>query len=377
MKVAGLIFSNIHDQCVPELTRIRTMASIPFGCRYRLIDFTLSNMVNSNITNVGIITHYNYQSLLDHVGNGKDWDLARRSGGIKLLPPYVTAYESGAAARIYETRLEALMGAGNFINRCGADYIVLSDCDAIVNIDLNAVVEDHVQSGAYLTVVTKKLPAGNYHFEEPVSVLKVDADNRVTDIADLRPEEGGAVINTNIMVMSRADLQTIVSDAIARGWKSFHQDVIAKNLSKKLIRAYQFDGWYSQISSLDSYFDSSMKLLEEDVRRDLFGQDERQIYTKIRNSAPTKYASGASVKNSILADGCVIEGTVENCIIFRNVHIGKGSVVKNCILLQDTYVGANVNLNCVITDKDVVIKDDRNLSGHQTRPFFIGKGETV
>lgn len=377
MKVAGLIFSNIHDQCVPELTRIRTMASIPFGCRYRLIDFTLSNMVNSNITNVGIITHYNYQSLLDHVGNGKDWDLARRSGGIKLLPPYVTAYESGAAARIYETRLEALMGAGNFINRCGADYIVLSDCDAIVNIDLNAVVEDHVQSGAYLTVVTKKLPAGNYHFEEPVSVLKVDADNRVTDIADLRPEEGGAIINTNIMVMSRADLQTIVSDAIARGWKSFHQDVIAKNLSKKLIRAYQFDGWYSQISSLDSYFDSSMKLLEEDVRRDLFGQDERQIYTKIRNSAPTKYASGASVKNSILADGCVIEGTVENCIIFRNVHIGKGSVVKNCILLQDTYVGANVNLNCVITDKDVVIKDDRNLSGHQTRPFFIGKGETV
>jgi glucose-1-phosphate adenylyltransferase len=208
-------------------------------------------------------------------------------------------------------------------------------------------------------------------------VLKVDADNRVTDIADLRPEEGGAIINTNIMVMSRADLQTIVSDAIARGWKSFHQDVIAKNLSKKLIRAYQFDGWYSQISSLDSYFDSSMKLLEEDVRRDLFGQDERQIYTKIRNSAPTKYASGASVKNSILADGCVIEGTVENCIIFRNVHIGKGSVVKNCILLQDTYVGANVNLNCVITDKDVVIKDDRNLSGHQTRPFFIGKGETV
>ena len=377
MKVAGLIFSNIHDQCVPELTRIRTMASIPFGCRYRLIDFTLSNMVNSNITNVGIITHYNYQSLLDHVGNGKDWDLARRSGGIKLLPPYVTAYENGAAARIYETRLEALMGAGNFINRCGADYIVLSDCDAIVNIDLGAVVEDHVQSGAYLTVVTKKLPAGSYHFEQPVSVLKLDADNRVTDIADLRPEEGGAIVNTNIMVMSRTDLQTLVSESLARGWRSFHKDIIAKNLSTKLIRAYQFDGWYSQISSLESYFDSSMKLLEADVRRDLFGQGERQIYTKIRNSAPTKYSSGASVKNSILADGCVIEGTVENCIIFRNVRVGKGSVVKNCILLQDTYVGSNVNLNCVITDKNVVIKDDRNLSGHQTRPFFIGKGETV
>ena len=377
MTVAGLIFSNIHDQCVPELTRIRTMASIPFGCRYRLIDFPLSNMVNSGITNIGIITHYNYQSLLDHVGNGKDWDLARRSGGIKLLPPYVTAYENGAAARIYETRLEALMGAGNFINRCGADYIVMSDCDAIVNIDLSAVVEDHVRSGAYLTVVSKKLPAGSYRFERPVSVLKVDGDNRVTDIADLRPEEGGAIVNTNIMVMSRGDLQALVSESLARGWHSFHKDIIAKNLETRLIRAYPFDGWYSQISSLESYFASSMKLLETDVRRDLFGRSERQIYTKIRNSAPTKYASGASVKNSILADGCVIEGEVENCILFRNVRVGKGCVVKNCILLQDTYVGDNVSLNCVITDKDVVIKDGRNLSGHQTKPFFIGKGETV
>ncbi len=377
MTVAGLIFSNIHDQCIPELTRIRTMASIPFGCRYRLIDFTLSNMVNSGITNVGIITHYNYQSLLDHVGNGKDWDLARRSGGIKLLPPYVTAYENGAAARIYETRLEALMGAGNFINRCGADYIVLSDCDAIVNIDLSAVVADHIASGAYLTVVTKKLGEGSYHFERPVSVLTVDKDNRVTDIEDLKPEEGGATVNTNIMVMSRTDLQSLVNESLARGWHSFHKDIIAKNLENRLIRAYPFDGWYSQISSLESYFDSSMRLLEADVRRDLFGQSERQIYTKIRNSAPTKYAGGANVKNSLLADGCVIEGEVENCILFRNVRVGKGCVVKNCILLQDTYVGDNVSLNCVITDKDVVIKDGRNLSGHQTKPFFIGKGETV
>ena len=377
MTVAGLIFSNIHDNCVPELTRRRTMASIPYGCRYRLIDFALSNMVNSGITNIGIITHYNYQSLLDHVGNGKDWDLARRSGGIKLLPPYVTAYESGAAARIYETRLEALMGAGNFINRCGADYLVLSDCDATINIDLSAVLEDHIASGAFLTVVTKKLPAGEYHFEQPVSVVNIDSNNRVIDIFDETPDKGNVTVNTNIMVISRADLQNVVSESIARGYKSFHKDIIAKNLDKKLIRAYAFEGEYSVISSLQSYFASSMKLLEDNVRADLFEQEDRQIYTKIRNSAPTKYSAGAIVKNSLLADGCVIEGTVENCILFRNVHIGKGTVVKNCILLQDTYVGSNVNLNCVITDKDVVIKDDRVLSGHQTRPFFIGKGETV
>ena len=377
MTAAGLIFSNIHDQSIPEMTRKRTMASIPYGCRYRLVDFALSNMVNSDITNVGIITHYNYQSLMDHIGNGKDWDLARRSGGIKILPPYVAAYENAAANKLYENRLEALMGAVNFINRCGADYIVLSDCDAILNIDLNAVIEDHVKSGAYMTIVTKRLEPGKYRFDKPVSVLKVDEDNRITDLADYCPEKGKEIISTNIMVVSRTDLQSIVQEANARGLKSFHKDIIAKNLKKKLIRAYPFDGWYSLVSSLEGYFDSSMKLLGEEARKDLFGHADRQIYTKIRNSAPTKYADDANVKNSLLADGCVIEGTVENCILFRNVHIGKGTVVKNCILLQDTYVGSNVQLNCVITDKNVVIKDDRMLSGHQSMPFFIGKGEMV
>ncbi len=376
MIAAGLIFSNIHDQCIPEMTRRRTMASIPFGCRYRLVDFALSNMVNSNITNVGVITHYNYQSLMDHVGNGKDWDLARRSGGIKILPPYVAAYENTASAKLYENRLEALMGAGSFINRCGADYIVLSDCDAICNIDLKAVIDDHIASGAYMTVVTKKLESDNYHIDLPVTVMELDENNRITDLADLRPKMGD-IISTNITVISRADLLGIVQESLARGHKSFHKDIIAKNLENKLIRAYPFEGFYALVSSMEGYFESSMSLLEKETRRDLFENNDRRIYTKVRNSAPTKYADGAKVTNSLLADGCVIEGEVENCILFRNVHVGKGTVVKNCILLQDTYVGANVSLNCVVTDKNVVIKDDRTLSGHRTRPFFIGKGEMV
>ena len=377
MTVAGLIFSNIHDQSIPEMTRRRTMASIPFGCRYRLVDFALSNMVNSNITNVGIITHYNYQSLMDHVGNGKDWDLARRSGGIKILPPYVTAYENSAASKLYENRLEALMGAVNFINRCGADYIVLSDCDGVLNIDLSEVIEDHVNSGAFMTVVTKKLDKTLYPFEIPVSVLKVDGDGRIVDLVDEIPQKGNELISTNITVVSRADLQSIVAESMARGYKSFHKDIIAKNLKKKVFRSYEYKGFYAVVSSLESYFANSMKLLEDGARRDLFGNADRQIYTKIRNSAPTKYADGAKVKNSLLADGCVIEGEVENCILFRNVHVGKGTVVKNCILLQDTYVGSNVSLNCVITDKNAVIKDGRTLSGHESMPFFIGKGQTV
>lgn len=377
MTAAGLIFSNIHDQGIPEMTRKRTMASIPFGCRYRLIDFALSNMVNSEITNVGVITHYNYQSLMDHIGNGKDWDLARRSGGIKILPPYVAAYENSAAGKLYENRLEAMMGSANFINRCGADYLVLSDCDVIMNIDLGAVIRDHIQSGAYITIVTKKVNVKDCPFGKNTNTLTVDGEGRVTDVAYSLPERGSAYVNTNVMVISRADLQCVVSDSIAHGYKSFSKDIIARQLKKKLIRAYCFDGFCACISSLENYFSTSMMLLQENVRKDLFSCPERKIFTKIRNSAPTKYDSDAKVSNCMIADGCTIEGQVENSIIFRGVHVGKGTVVKNSILLQDTYVGANVALNCVITDKNVVIKDGRTLSGYDTMPFFIGKGVMV
>jgi len=377
MIAAGLIFSNIHDQSIPEMTRRRTMASIPFGCRYRLIDFVLSNMVNADITNVGVITHYNYQSLMDHIGNGKDWDLARRSGGIKLLPPYVAAYENHAAGKLYESRLEALMGSANFINRCGADYMVLSDCDVIMNIDLSAVIDEHIRSEAYITLVTKQVDVKNSMFEKDVDVLTLDESGRITDIAYTTPKRGQYYVNTNLMVISREDLQTIVSDSIAHGYKSFTRDIIAKQLKKKKVNAYVFDGFCACISSLENYFSTSMMLLDDDVRRDLFSAPDRKVYTKIRNSAPTKYAEGVKVSNSMIADGCVIEGTVENSIIFRGVHVGKGTVVKNSILLQDTYVGSKASLNCVITDKNVVIKDGRNLSGYETMPFFIGKGGTV
>ena len=376
MTVAGLIFSNIHDTSIPEMTRMRTMASIPYGCRYRLIDFALSNMVNSGITNVGVIAHYNYQSLLDHIGTGKDWDLARRSGGIKILPPYITAYENRAAGKLYENRLEAVLGASNFINRCNADYIVMSDCDVILNIDLKKVVEDHIQSGAYITLVGKKLPETEV-FENEVNVLTADETGRLIDLATYKPENEAVNVSTNIMVISRKELQSIVSESIARGYTSFTKDIISAQMASKLIRVYDFDGWAAHISSLEGYFKSSMELLNAEIRQDLFGGRDNRIYTKIRNSAPTKYTENAKAKNSLIADGCVIDGTVENCILFRGVRVGKGTVIKNCILLQDTYVGDNVNLNCVITDKNAMIKDERNLSGHESMPFFIGKGQTV
>ena len=376
MTAAGLIFANTHDNSIPEMTRLRTMASVPFGGRYRLIDFALSNMVNSDITKVGVITHYNYQSLLDHIGNGKDWDLARRSGGIKILPPYITMFDSSTSG-VNRSRMDALKGAVNFINRCSEDYVVMSDCDVICNIDLKAVLEAHEKSGADLTFVTKVVDAGSMYVEGTMPVVRVDENGRVTDFAEEHLEQGKVTISTNIMVATRTYLQNVVQEAASHGYTSFFKDIIAKSLNRANYRAYEYDGVFAKIGSMEGYFACSMALLDEDTRKGIWGVPNRPILTKVRNSAPTKYCGDAKIVNSVVADGCVVEGTVENSILFRGVKVGKGTVVKNSILMQDTYTGENVLLNCVITDKNVMIKDGRMLSGCESMPFYIGKNGAI
>jgi len=378
MTAAGLIFSNIHDNSLPELTRIRTIASVPFGGKYRLIDFALSNMVNADITKVGVITHYNYQSLLDHIGTGKDWDLARRSGGIKILPPFITAYDNDAANKVYSTRLEALLGVMNFIGRCTEDYIVTSDCDVICNVDISDVLRQHEASGADITLVAKTINPADYPLNAHNEILSVDPEGDLVDVIDYIPSKAKEVdISMNIMVFNRLYLINALLDAAAHGYTKFYHDLIARNLGKSKIKVYKYEGYYSLIGSLASYFDCNMKLLESDARNGLFGIKNRPVLTKVRNSPPTKYTSDAKVTNSVIADGCVIEGQVENSIIFRGVKVGKGTIVRNCILMQNTYVGSDVALNCVISDKNVIVKDGRVLSGHETMPFFIGKGVMI
>ncbi len=377
MEAAGLIFSNIHNSCIPELTGIRTMASVPFGCRYRLVDFPLSNMVNSGITKIGIITHNNYQSLMDHIGTGKDWDLARRSGGIKLLPPFITTFETGNGGKLYASRLEALMGVTNFISRCTEDVLVLSDCDSICNIDLSAVIDEHVANNADLTIVTRRVDE-NSDLGDRSKIITADENGQVIDVSEhIKGEKISGEISTNMLVVNRLFLLNAISDAGAHGYTDFYRDIIARRLQKTRVFRSLYTGCFIQITSLASYFANSMKLLSPEARNDLLNVPSQPIYTKLRNSAPTRYAEGAEVKNSYVADGCIIEGTVENSILFRGVQVGRGTVVKNSILMQDTVTGNNVTLNCVITDKNVVVRDGRILSGHESMPFFISKGSMV
>ena len=375
MAVAGLIFSNIHDSSIPELTHSRTIASVPFGCRYRLVDFPLSNMVNSGITKIGIITHDNYQSLMDHIGTGKDWDLARRSGGIKILPPFInTTGVSAGNNKLYTSRLEALMGVVGFISHCTEDHIVLSDCDGICNIDLNDVIAKHIDNNADLTMVTRPVSVGETLPADGATIVTSDVEGRIVDLESYRAPSTTVEISTNIFVINRTFLLNLLSEASVHGYAHFYRDALMRRIGTARFYRYCYEGTYLQITSMETYFSASMHLLDPNVRNGLFNVEDRPIYTKLRNSAPTRYADCANVKNSYVADGCVIEGEVENSIIFRGVHIGRGTVVKNSVLMQGTFTGNHVALNCVITDKNVTIRDGRMLSGHESMPFFIPKG---
>ena len=376
MNAVGIIFSSINEKSVYELTKQRTMASVPFGCRYRLIDFALSNMVNSGVTHVGLITHYNYQSLMDHIGSGKDWDLARRQGGVKILPPYITAF-ANTTNFLYNTRLEALISIRDFIADCKEDVVVLSDCDTVCNLDLSAMIEQHVNTGADITLGVKSSYVSQ-DSNRTVTIVNSDADQRVTDIADYSGARSGFEdVYIRIMVVGRKYLEELITDAIAHGYTSLTKDILVRNCKYLDCRVYKFDGYFATIRSIGDYFSCSMDLLDPEIRRSLFGINTRPVFTKVRNSSPTSYIDGAIVRNSLIADGCVIQGTVENSILFRGVKVGKNTHIKNSIIMQDTLTGENVYLNCVIADKNVVIRDGRVLSGHETRPFFIDKDSYV
>lgn len=240
---------------------MRTMASVPFGCRYRLIDFTLSNMVNSGITHVGVITHYNYQSLMDHIGSGKDWDLARRGGGVQILPPYITAF-SNSANFLYNTRLEALKSINSFISNCKEDYVILSDCDVICNLDLSALLEEHIRSGADATFIVKR----SYLTKEmkaPTVVMESNEDGRLIGVEEYSGNKSGyADVSLNIWVTQRRFLEDIVLDATAHGYDDFTNDVIKRNLSAYTFKVYPCSDYFAAIHSLTDYYMCSMDLLD-------------------------------------------------------------------------------------------------------------------
>lgn len=368
--VLGLVFANMHDTTLGDMTKNRTMGSVMFGGRYRLIDFPLSNMVNSGISEVGVITKSNYQSLLDHLGSAREWDLARKKGGLYILPPF-----GNVESTLYRGRIEALYGAMSFIKHSRAKYVILSDCDVVTNIDYKPIVAAHIESGADITAVAH---TGVYSSDDikTSTVFNVDADKNVTSVLINPDISGTCTTSLNVFVMSMDFLIETVNDAMARGNVSFERNILQEKCRELKIKIYEYDNYFSKLNSPESYFKSNMALLEPENARKLF-VPKRSIYTKVSDNAPVKYDLDSKVSNSLVADGCIIEGEVENSVLFRGVKVGKGAKVKNCILMQGTVVGDNAELNYLITDKNVSICENHILTSSPQYPMYVGKGAFV
>lgn len=368
--VLGLVFANMHDTTLGYMTKNRTMGSVMFGGRYRLIDFPLSNMVNSGISEVGVITKSNYQSLLDHLGSAREWDLARKKGGLYILPPF-----GNVESTLYRGRIEALYGAMSFIKHSRAKYVILSDCDVVTNIDYKPIVAAHIESGADITAVAH---TGVYSSDDikTSTVFNVDADKNVTSVLINPDISGTCTTSLNVFVMSMDFLIETVNDAMARGNVSFERNILQEKCRELKIKIYEYDNYFSKLNSPESYFKSNMALLEPENARKLF-VPKRSIYTKVSDNAPVKYDLDSKVSNSLIADGCIIEGEVENSVLFRGVKVGKGAKVKNCILMQGTVVGDNAELSYLITDKNVSICENHILTSSPQYPMYVGKGASV
>ncbi|MBR6557937.1 MAG: glucose-1-phosphate adenylyltransferase subunit GlgD [Clostridia bacterium] len=376
MSAAGIIFSNIHDECISELTRVRTMASVPFGGKYRLIDFPLSNMVNSNINNIKIITHYNYHSLMDHIGSGKKWDLARRNGGVKILPPFITAYANRENS-LYTTRLEALRSVSASIDEIEDEYVVMSDCDIICNVNFKEIINEHISTGADITIVVKEETLNQEQAMKSVLFI-ADEEKRIIDVLSF-PENynGRGYVWMNILIISKRKLMSLILDATAHNYNSLIQDIIAKRLKDENYRLFAYDGYFGRVRSIPEYYSQNIALTRSNSARELFLGKNSPIYTSVPETSSTYYGNSCSVKTSMIADGCSIEGKVENSILFSGVKVDKNATVKNSILFENTIVSSNVKLNCVISDKNVVIQAGRFLSGHETAPFYIEKNKMI
>lgn len=372
----AVIFANSYDALIPEMVSERLMASIPFAGRYRLCDFLISSMVHSGIDNISLIVKKNYHSLMDHLGSGKEFDLARKNGGINIVPPYAQKQ-----IKVYEGRVEAIESLKGYLRKCTQKYVIMADANYVFNFDFMELIEAHKNTGADITAMYRKQevpkvflrPNGNN--DEMYYTFDID-DGRIKKIYINDRDMGKVNFGMNIYIMEKEKLIRIVDDAFVHGYSYFTRDLMATNTDSLNIQAYEYTGYASQITDMKSYFEENMKLLDEDNRAALF-KSGNSIYTKIRDDNPTRYINGSKAKNVMVADGCVIEGTVENSILSRGVKIGKNAKVKNCILLQDTVIEDGANLEYVITDKNVRVSRNRSLTGNDSFQVYVAKGQTV
>lgn len=327
----GLIDATTSFGDLKELTIMRSLSAVPFGGRYRLIDFALSNMVNSGIQSVAIFPKYQYRSLMDHLGSGKDWDLNRKKDGLFFFPPPFNSQNDHLASVLHYIKYHK-----DYLYRSTQEYAVVSGSNTICNLDFNDVLNRHIETGADITEVRKN--------GEPLDMY-ILKKKLLLDILDAHKD----------------DSRYSICDVI-------------ENLPQKVtFHSYEYDGYAVTINSIKDYYRYSLELLKPEIMGHLFSPD-RPIFTKVKDEPPTRYSKNAIVKNAQIANGCIIEGHVENSIIFRGVKIGKDAVIKNSIIMQKSQIGQGAVLDGVILDKDVTINDHVKMHGNSEAPVVIQKG---
>lgn len=370
--VLGLINLYENEELLRELTLNRPVAAIPFAGRYRVIDFILSNMVNSGIRNVGILAYSNYRSLMDHLRSGKEWDLARKRDGLFILP----SNQAQGGFHLGGGDIEHMYSHFDYIKRSKEKYILIAGSSMVANIQFNGLLEHHIATGADVTVVYKpacQLVGQDYR---NCSFFRVSESGRVTDAA-VSPRDGEELaLSMRMYLMEKRLFMDIVERCILKGEHYFIKDGLIQNLGRLNICGYPFTGYVAAINSAYAYYQHSLELLLPTVWQDLFSRNN-PVYTKIKDEAPTNYRPGAQVTNSVVANGCVIEGTVENCVLFRGVRIERGAIVRNSVIMQKCDIGEGACLDTVICDKDIRIGAGRTLKGETAYPVIIRKGAVI
>lgn len=372
MNVMGIIFTNASS--MGELTNKRTSGSIPFGGRYRQVDWALSNMSCAGIRHIGILSRHSYMSLMHHIGDGEEWGLKLEEGGLEFLTPYASDTNY-----LYRGKLSSLHNAMDFLTFTedeGEELVVLSDSEILANIDLTDVIRSHVESGRHVTMVTK---AGIANGEKKLDLaLKLDDKGEVVDMVVDFTAPADYVASMDMFVIDKKNLIKWVQEMVARDKYHMDRDLIMGGWRRGQIdiNVYQFDGVALYNESVEEYFTNSLSLIDKEIRTDIFN-GKHPVYTKVRDRVPTYYGEGCDVENCLIADGCMLEGEVEDSVLFRQVTIEKGAEVENCIIMNDSVVGEGAELKYVILDKNVTVTPGAKLIGTKNNPIIVKRGDTV
>ncbi len=370
--IMGLIYTGENDARLRELTVTRAIAAMPVAGRYRVIDFLVSSMVNGGMKNIGVITQKNYHSLMDHLGSGKEWDLHGKNDGLHILPPFLTRENVG----LYPGLLDALRSNSNFLVRSKQEILVLSNSNIIYNAHLDELVQYYRDTDADVTLMYTK--DASMKRDEYGTYLALDESGIVKDMEVSPTHPGYDNVYMQVLVIKRELLRDLVDKAVSHGFHSMDKDILLRLVQDRSakINAYEYKGKCWQIDSVQSYFRFNMDILDPANRKNLF-RDELPVFTKVRDEMPACYGEKATVINSLVADGCTVEGTIENSILFRGVKIAPGAYVKNCIIMQDGQVHEGAYIENCILDKQAVIKRNARLIGPEAYPIVIGKDVVI